>query len=147
MNGLSLTIERTGQFSVNFNGSNESQCGLAGTTVLTYKVKIGCEETGLNEHGFIIDNNHIQGYFDSVYRNVRDFESCERIACKACRDFHAIMDDASVDAQFIEVTISGNPLAGLAASWRKPVVAKRKTGMVEIPGVKGAMALRLNTRR
>ena len=158
---LALTIERTGTFAVHWSGSNASQCGIAGTRVLHYTVRIGCGEQHLNPHGFIIDNNDIHAYFDRTYQGVRDFESCERIAAKACKDFHATLDESGVEPTFIEVTISGNPAAGLTASWRAPVEAKperaqttrRKkqvepkevphavAGLVEVPGMPGVKAL------
>lgn len=120
---LALTIDRTGTFAVHFRGSNATQCGATGTRVLHYRVRIGCDERHLNPNGFIIDNNDIQAYFDRVYNGVQDFESCERIAARACRDFHTMLDETGVEPQFIKVTVSGSPAAGLTAVWQRPVVA------------------------
>lgn len=126
---LTLTIRRHGEFSVRFTGSNVDQCGLPGTHILRYDVRIVGDEDHLTEQGFIIDNNAIHSYFVRTYETVRDFESCERIAARACRDFKAMFGSgelADVLVREIEVTIAGGPNAGLTAHWQaQPAVTIR----------------------
>lgn len=115
---LGITINREGQFSVRFTHSNENQCGVAGTQVLNYKVKIVGDSEHLNDRGFIVDNDDIHGYFTRTYDRVRDFKSCEHIAIEACKDLKNLCEDSGAKVYAVDVTISGNPLAGLTASWR-----------------------------
>jgi hypothetical protein len=139
---LTLTIRRHGEFSVRFTGSNADQCGLPGTQILRYDVRIVGDEDHLTDQGFIIDNNAIHSYFLTTYDRVRDFESCERIAARACRDFKAMFGRGElrdVVAREIEVTIAGGPNAGLTAHWIAPraetqPVFTRGTSVAEAEG-------------
>lgn len=110
---LEISIARSGQFTVNWSGSNAAQCGL-GPNTLNYHVRIVGDDEHLTPEGFIIDNNDIHAYFVNKYADVKDFESCERIAITACKDFCAMLGERARD---IQVTIDGNPLAGLTARW------------------------------
>jgi hypothetical protein len=118
---LSLVIERHGDFAVTFKGSNASQCGALGTQILRYVVRITGSEDHLTDQGFIIDNNDIHRYFVNTYKDVQDFESCERIATKACRDFKAMFGVgplSNVHVSEIAVTVGGSPQAGITATWK-----------------------------
>jgi hypothetical protein len=133
MSDMKLTIRRSGTFAVTWSGSNASQCGALGTQVLTYAVVIVGHEQHLTPEGFIIDNNDIHQYFVRTYQNVGDFESCERIAARACRDFRQMFGKgalADVKVSRIEVTISGSPTAGLTAEWEAP--AERAASKVRV---------------
>lgn len=119
---MSLVIERHGEFVVTFSGSNADQCGAIGTQILRYVVRISGTEEHLTDQGFIIDNNDIHAYFVHKYKKVRDFESCERIASKACMDFKNMFGKgklAPVRVNEIMVTVGGSPFAGITATWKK----------------------------
>jgi hypothetical protein len=117
---MGITINREGQFSVRHTHSSENQCGLKGTQVLTYKVKIIGDSDHLGNNGFLIDNDEIHNYFIVKYQKVREFQSCELIAVRACEALMKLCEGHGAKVHAIDVTISGNPLAGLTASWRAP---------------------------
>lgn len=117
---LGITINREGQFSVRYTNDASNQCGLRGTMVLNYKVKIVGDSEHLNSKGFIVDNNEIHDYFVGGFEKVVNFESCEKIAMRACEDLKRMCEDQGARVHAIDVTISGNPQAGLTASWRAP---------------------------
>lgn len=111
---IRLSMERTGEFSVNWTGNNSTQCGTLGQSVISYRVAIETTADKLDVNGFIIDNNEIHAYFVEHYRHVVDFESCELIATKACKYFH----DKVNSLYMVRVAISGNPSAAwLTAEW------------------------------
>lgn len=125
---LSLSIERKGQFSVRWSGSNRTQCGPEGNRTLYYAVQILGDEEHLTTEGFIIDNRAIHDYFVREYANVRDFLSCEAIACKACRDLKAMFGQGklrNVKIHGIRVSVGGSPDAKITAAWtaEPPVVS------------------------
>ena len=117
---MSLVIERRREFAVAFSGAKATQCGAKGTQILSYRVRIGGMEKHLTSQGFIIDNNAIHDYFMAKYRAVQDFESCERIASAACRDFKAMFGQAPLElvkVRFVEVMVGGSPVAAITSRW------------------------------
>lgn len=115
---MELLMRRVGQFDVYWTHDNTTQCGQAGTERLAYDVRIEANDRCLDENGFIIDNNDIDGYFKRKYRRVRKFESCEKIAMVACEEIRAMLGDKPFRS--IEVTIAGSKMARLTAKWVRP---------------------------
>lgn len=115
---MELSMRRVGQFDVNWEVDNRTQCGPKGTQRLAYDVRIEANEKCLDEKGFIIDNNAVDQYFTKKYNRVRVFESCEKIAMVACEDLRKMLGDKPIAK--IEVTIAGSKLARLTARWVRP---------------------------
>jgi hypothetical protein len=115
---MTMTLERTGQFAVTWTESNENQCGLHGTQILTYRVKITSDTSNLNTQGFIVDNDKIQHYFDTRYKNVKEFGSCEHLAMIACKDLRLLCTKDGAIVKAVDVEISGAPHSKLTCSWQ-----------------------------
>jgi hypothetical protein len=109
-----LLLTRAGYFDIGqVDGDDSNQCGSRGERRIRYHVAIVSPPDHLNSHGFVLDNNDVQAYFDRTYSHVTDLPSCERIAMQACHDLASIAG-CVVN---VEVTIGGTPQAGLTAFW------------------------------
>lgn len=110
---LTLSLEREGEFSVRWTESNDTQCGPTKLTdIMIYKAKITMNGAMLDDNGFIVDNMFIHYYFLEKYKEVRIFESCERIAIAACKD---LKEKIGERLMAVEVMIAGTPQARLTA--------------------------------
>lgn len=123
---MDLSMRRVGQFEVLWSDDDTTQCGPYGTRTLAYDVRIEATEKCLDSQGFIIDNNEIDSYFKRRYREVRKFESCERIAMVACEELRKMLNGRPIRS--IEVTIAGSKLARLTAKWVRPKSRSRVGG-------------------
>lgn len=112
---MKLTLQRQGTFSVGECGDDTTQCGMRGTRRLNYHVSITSTEKQLDEHGFIIDNNEVQRYFDEKFYRLDRFLSCEAIACQATQDLRTLVGRRRCTS--VTVTIAPGEHAGLTAEW------------------------------
>jgi len=95
-------------------GDDRNQCGSVGERRIRYHVAIVGNPSNLNPKGFVLDNNEVQRYFDEKYSKVEgDLPSCELMAMEACED----LASRSGCPVRVEVTVGGNPEAGLTAFW------------------------------
>ena len=114
---MKLTLHRTGDFRVNDNAEDSTQCGFRrGDRTVYYDVVIESDNSMLDANGFVLDNNEVQHYFEREYAHVSEFKSCETIACKAIEDLREIMGTERV--YYIACEIKPGTYAGIKAEKR-----------------------------
>lgn len=110
---ITLTLQRTGQFSVRYTRDHAHQCGpTLEADIMNYDVTLTVGDEALDSNGFVIDNFAIEHYFHDTYHELPVFQSCERIALRALRDFKSTLGEKLLAAK---VTISGMPVARITA--------------------------------
>lgn len=118
-NAMKLTIEREGEFPVGWTHSHDHQCGNKGTQIMHFRAKIEGLATDCNKQGWMIDNNDIPGYFAKTYKHVKDFQPCEKIAEKACREFREVVAKSGARCRCVTVAVSGIPGSWITAQWKE----------------------------
>lgn len=123
---ITFSMRREGQFVTHFNRAS-NQCGTRGQNIYSYicEIEVG---PNLDDHGFILDNYKVQGYFDRTYMLPQPAQSCERIAQLAADHFADVLTRNGRDVKRVNVTISGSSFAGLTATWE----AERPADVVDI---------------
>lgn len=110
-----LTIKRSGSFEVGWT-HHKAQCGYYGERHMTYSVEIRGRETDC-PGGWLVDNNDIPAYFETTYRKVRVFQSCESIASRAVDSFRAKCKEYATTPFYIRVAVSGIEHSEIACEW------------------------------
>jgi hypothetical protein len=114
---ITFKMRRRGEFIANFT-TTKNQCGSGGQQLYRYVCEIEVGES-LDDHGFILDNYRVQGYFDREYAKPQIARSCERIADIAVGDFRTMLEEQGREIHRVSVTISGSDVAGLTATWKR----------------------------
>lgn len=113
-----FSITRGGTFSVPI--ANDAQhCGvIKDVNSFRYEVTCSMKESTLDENGFVIDNDHIQGYFDSKYKEPLNL-SCELLARQAAHDLYELFGERQAGCMDITVKIWGRPDSYIEYRWSR----------------------------
>lgn len=113
---LAITLKRTGVFSVHAEDYS-GQCGRLGQTVVRYNVIVRGNK--LNPQGWLLDNTDIPSYFETTFRNVQRFPSCEEMAQTACKDLCAMAEKGGAFPDYVRVGITVIEDSEISAEWRR----------------------------
>lgn len=113
-----ITLQREGQFTVNWTHSHNKQCGNVGQQILQYRVVVKGRLNKLGPNGWLMDNNDIPHYFEKRYKSVANFHSCEKIAAIACRELSQIVRSHESELESIAVSVSGIQGSLITCEWR-----------------------------
>lgn len=112
-----LTLRRSGSFEVGWR-THKAQCGRYGERTMTYDVIIRGLETQCPK-GWLLDNNDIPHYFETRYKRIREFRSCEAIASQAVDDFRRICSRYKSKPFYVRVAVSGIKNSEIACEWER----------------------------
>ena len=112
---IDLCIRRRGTFEVGWK-AHKTQCGLYGEHIMTYDVVIRGREIDC-PRGWLLDNNDIPGYFETTYKSIREFRTCEYVALSALDAFRVKCRSYSSTPNYIRVAVSGITDSEIAAEW------------------------------
>jgi hypothetical protein len=87
---MDLTLTRRGSFRIRHVGNDATQCGLRGTRKLFFRVEVTCDESALDENGFIVDQLEILRLMRERHAVMQTMPSCERLALDCCREIEKL---------------------------------------------------------
>lgn len=120
MLGTMLSLERKGSFSAATMIDNPHKCGAMLNRDYNYRVRMTAKSTRLTPEGYLLNNEHVQEYFDSTFgEKAQPWEaiSCERLAIACCEGLAELVRKYGIDLLMIEVAIEGSNGAIITASW------------------------------
>lgn len=123
-----LRINREGSFIVTSEQEHPQQCGKIGQQNYRYFVTIEATNSKLTKEGYVMENLWVDQYFQSEYGSatgiVQSVDSCESMAQKAIKHFHAKFYSKGAPCKGINVIrilvrIYGTDVSFIEAEWKK----------------------------
>lgn len=102
-----IVVRKHGTFEVAKEALSPTQCGWAGSTVFGWAAWLESLPTELEDHGYVMNNGELQGYWDSMYNGQfgANFPSCELTALHAAHWFAQRMTELGHTKFRVEVGV------------------------------------------
>jgi len=110
-----LTIRRTGEFTIKTFGSNH--CGLLPILKIQYEAKIECSAK-VDDRGFLFDQLEVDRFFQGVKSS---FLSCEMLTMHLAEmlALRIMAENPSLEVKGLDLTLSPQPFkAGVTFAWK-----------------------------
>lgn len=125
MTPMTLSVNRTGSFTVKSCQFTEEQCGNEKERKYSFEVRVEASNESLSPDGFVVDNQVLYEYFRERYEGRRDpVRSCETVAQEAVEYFLKWFSSgepwrAAVKLKRIAVMVRGHESSFITAEWTK----------------------------
>lgn len=119
---MEVAIERGGTFHAINMVPNSHKCAAMRTKRYSYFVKVWATDQRLTKEGFVLNNEHIQKYFDERWgrkASAWDAISCERLAIVSALELLDICKKEA-DVKRVQVRIKGSNGAWITAECQHP---------------------------
>jgi len=113
-----LVLTRSGRFKADHMIPNATKCAAMRTRTYEYKVRIEGTAQKLSPEGYLLNNEHVQTYFDSRWgaqAPAWDAVSCERMALTSALELCAKVHAEGTDVRLVSVHIKGSNGAWIEA--------------------------------